>query len=386
MAGVDTASMSDEELLEYMDNLPDEEPAEEAEAQEEEEETVEVEEEVEDDSEDIEDTETEEEDEEVADTEDADPETSETEDDEAEDESQETDEEDENEDTEEDETDDESEEAQETNDVDYKAFYESVTSDYKANGRMMPGIKDPEDLQRALSMASNYAAKTTALKPHLATVKMLEKAGISQDDLNEMIDFKNGNVDVLKKKLKEVGVDPLDIDVDQEVEYKPNDYRITEHEMDFAEVIDPIRDTPEYEKAAEVVTTVWDNKSKTQMLQNPELLKGLYEEIAMGRYETVQGIMDQRKLLGKTNGLNDLEMYQEIATELSKTAPVEQPKQEVKETVKPKPKVEDPTIKEKKKKAGINTKKKSSAVKKYDPTSMDDEEFMKLVESGATFI
>jgi len=43
-------------------------------------------------------------------------------------------------------------------------------------------------------------------------------------------------------------------------------------------------------------------------------------------------------------------------------------------------------VKEQKKQAGISTKKTSSAVKKYDPTKLSDEEFMELVASGAKFI
>jgi hypothetical protein len=274
------------------------------------------------------------------------------------------------------------EDTQETTEIDYKAFYEQVTSDYKANNRTMPGLKDPKDFEKALQMASNYALKTTALKPHMGRVKMLKD--VSDDELNEMMDFRNRNPEVIKKALKDAGIDPLDIDVDAEVKYSANDYRVSTAEIEFEEVIDTIKDTPEFARTSEVVTKVWDEASKKVMLDNPHLIKSLNEEMQMGRYDTIQGIIDQRRLLGNTNGMSDLAMYQEIATSMQK-----QQAQEVKpkvEAVKPVAKVEDPVVKEQKKQAGISTKKISSAVKKYDPTKLSDDEFMELVSSGAKFI
>ena len=370
-----TNTMSDEEFAEYMENLPEEEEVQE-DATEEPESTEEVEEEEEAD---LEDTEAEEESEEVDDTTGDTQDTDETEEDETEEESQtaeeETEEDDSNEDTEED--------TPETSEVDYKAFYEQVTADYKANGKVMPGLKDPKDFQTALSMASNYALKTTAMKPHLGRVKMLKD--VSDAELNEMLDFRNRNPEVIKKALKEAGIDPMEIDITEEVKYSAKDYRISPEAIEFEEVIETIKGTPEFEVTSKVVTEVWDEKSKAAMLADPRLIKALNEEVEMGRYDVIQGIIDQQKLLGKTGGMTDLQMYQEIATAMDEE---EAKTQQVpaKETVQPKAKVEDPAVKEKKKQAGIKSKKTASAVKKYDPTKLSDEEVLALVDSGAKFI
>ena len=123
------------------------------------------------------------------------------------------------------------------------------------------------------------------------------------------------------------------------------------------------------------------------MLSDPRLLVALNEEIQMGRYEQIQGMIDQNKLLGKTGGRTDLEMYQDIATTMNSEAPKAEPKTVVTpKKVAPKEKVQDPVKKAEKQKAGINTKKKTKAVKKHDPANLSDEDFMKLVESGAKFI
>jgi len=270
------------------------------------------------------------------------------------------------------------ESTEETKDsVDYKAFYEQVTADYKANKKMMPGLKSAEDIRTALSMASNYALKTTALKPHMGRIKMLE--GVSDEELNEMMDFKNRNAGVIKKALKDAGVDPLEMDM-EDTSYSPTDYRISVSQLEFQEIIDELKDTPEFETTSKVVTGLWDEKSREEMIRNPELIRGLNEEIAMGRYEQVQSIIDQKRLLGKAKGLSDLELYQKIVTDMVHNAPkvaVPQPKVET---------VQAPEVTAQKKQAGINTKKKSDAVKKYDPTKLSDDEFMELMKSGAKFI
>ena len=274
------------------------------------------------------------------------------------------------------------EDTQETTEIDYKAFYEQVTSDYKANNRVMPGLKNPEDFKTALAMASNYALKTTALKPHMGRIKMLKD--VSDEELNEMMDFKNRNPEVIKKALKDAGIDPLDIDIEAKSDYRARDYSVSAAEVEFEEIIDTIKDTPEFARTSEVVTKVWDEASKKAMLDNPHLIRALNEEMQMGRYDTIQGTIDQLKLLGKTNGMSDLAMYQAIATDMQrKQVPKVKPQIEV---VSPIVKVEDPAVKEQKKQAGISAKKTANPVKKYDPAKLSDEEFMALVASGAKFI
>ena len=82
-----------------------------------------------------------------------------------------------------------SKEKQETEptEIDYKKFYETVTQDFKASGKVIPGVKEPEKFIKALQMATDYALKTAALKPALKRVKMLD--GITDEEFTEMLDF-----------------------------------------------------------------------------------------------------------------------------------------------------------------------------------------------------
>ena len=267
--------------------------------------------------------------------------------------------------------------------VDYKAFYTKVTSEYKANGKIMPGIKSPDDLVTALQMASNYAQKTAALKPSLKRVKMLKD--VTDEELNEMLDFRARNPEVIKKALKDAKLDPLDIDVDEELSYVPTDHSISDAQIEFEEVIGTIENTPEFETTSKVVSEQWDDASRQAMFDNPKLIVGLNQEVAMGRFDQVSAMMDQARLLGKDNGLNDLALYQALVNTLVKqpAAPVQMTQESAAQT---NVQTENPALKEKRTQAGIRPKPKADAVKEYDPTKLSDEEFMKLMESGAKFI
>jgi len=269
-----------------------------------------------------------------------------------------------------------------TDDIDYKAFFEKVTSDYKANGKMMPGIKSPDDLVTALQMASNYAQKTAALKPSIKRVKMLKD--VTDDELNEMLDFRARNPEVIKKALQDAELDPLDIDIDEELDYTPTDHSIPDAQIEFEEVIGTIENTPEFETTSKVVSEQWDEASRQAMFDKPQLIVGLNQEVAMGRFEQVSAMMEQSRLLGKDQGLNDLDLYQAIVTNLTNQgADIQtQPKVEVTPGVP----TENPALNEKRKQAGVRQKAKATAVKEYDPTKLSDAEFMELMESGAKFI
>ena len=275
----DTNNMSDEELLAHIDSLPEEEAEQEQDSDVEEVDTASEEEVVveEEEEQDIEDTEEEEDSEEVDDTTEDTLDTDETEEEDPDEESQT-------------EVDEEQEDTEEVIDGDTQkptyeellAFRTEVTADYKANGKVHPGLKDPKDFVTALSMASNYALKTTALKPHMGRIKMLKD--VSDTELNEMLDFRARNPEVIKKALKDAGIDPIDLD-DSESTYVATDYSISPDEIEFDEVIEPIKGTPEFVQTTKVVTEVWDEKSKRAMLSDPRLLVALNEEISMGRYD-----------------------------------------------------------------------------------------------------
>ena len=283
-------------------------------------------------------------------------------------------------------------ENQETTQIDYKAFYETVTQDFKASGKTMPGVKEPEKFIKALQMATDYALKTAALKPALKRVKMLEE--VSDEDLAEMLDFKKRNPEVIKKALKEANIDPLELDMEK-VNYVPQVQMISDSEYDFREAVDELSKDVKFNDTKQLILNGLDAKSKELALTDTKVLKALHQEVASGRIEQIQAKALELRTFGSVDSsITDLELYATIARQMdqnsstitqSNTSAVSaqvvsntQTKQVTKE---PNPELED-----KRARAGIQTKPQSKVVKKYDPTKLSDDEFLKLLESGAEFI
>ena len=285
----------------------------------------------------------------------------------------------------------------EPTEVDYKAFYESVTKDFKAAGKIMPGVKDPDKFIKALQMATDYALKTAALKPVLKKAKMLED--VTDEEFSEMLDFRKRNPEVLKKALKEAKLDPLDLDL-EDIQYTPQSKIMSDADYEFKETIEKLsrEDAVAFQRTQNIVLNELDSNSKATVLSNPHILSALQSEVASGRFEKIQAQALQLKAFGGYNNVPDIELYSYIASEMDKQALQKQGIQNnltasevnspVTNTVQTKPSVSvvDPELEDKRARAGIQIKPTTPVVKKYDPTKLSDEEFMKLLSEGAEFI
>ena len=278
--------------------------------------------------------------------------------------------------------------ASEVSEIDYKAFYEKATQSYKANGQEHPGVKDPEKLIKALQMATDYAHKTAAIKPILRKAKLLD--GISDEDLTEMLEFKRGNPEVIKKALKQHNIDPMLVDLEN-INYQSHSVVPTVEQVDFQNVVETLaKDKVLFDKLDNVIINQLDEKSRTKLLSGDgTYLNAFAEEMSIGRFDIVMPMVQQHKLFypEQVVGKTDLDIYVELAAkyEATKQAPVT-PSDAVAQ-VQPviTPKAVEQEIVAKREAASITTTTANKAKQTYDPTKLSDEEFMKLMQDGALF-
>lgn len=280
----------------------------------------------------------------------------------------------------------------ETTEIDYKAFYESVTKDFKASGKVMPGVKDPEKFIKALQMATDYALKTAAIKPALKRVKLLED--VSDAEFEEMLDFRKRNPEVIKKALKDANLDPIDLDMEH-VNYVPQQRVPSDAEYEYREVVEDLAKDAKFTDTRNVILNELDSKSKEMVLTDTRVLKALHAEVASGRFEQIQAQAVQLRTFGNIpSDVPDLELFASIAKQMdensgkiNKSNSSEVSSQVISNTqTKPVTNPVDPELEDKRARAGIQTKVQSKTVKKYDPTKLSDEEFMQLLSDGAEFI
>lgn len=197
--------------------------------------------------------------------------------------------------------------AESTNDS--ENFFNAVTAPFKANGKEM-SVTDPDDVVQLMQMGANYNKKMAALKPNLKLLKLLEKnALLSEDKLSFLIDIDKKDPKAIAKLLKDSNIDPLDIDQDADADYAPSKHTVDDAEIVFDEIISSIQDTPTFSTTLDIVGDKWDDKSKLQVRESPQLLKLINDQVANGIYEIISQQVDKERMFGRLDGMSDLEAY-----------------------------------------------------------------------------
>lgn len=275
-----------------------------------------------------------------------------------------------------------------TDTLDYEAEYKKITAPFKANGKDMQ-VKTADDIVALMQMGANYNKKMAALKPNLKLMKLLENNGLlSEEKLSFLIDLDKKNPEAISKLVKDSGIDPLDMDVNKESEYKPKTYTVDDRELELDSVLESIQDTPTYAQTINVVSTKWDGPSKQAVAETPQLLKVINDHISNGVYDLISNEVERERMFGRLKGVSDIEAYRQVGDSLDARGAFNhlfnqgQQQPAVKQVIKPPVKAEDPSLRAKKR-AASTTKAvpTNKGVADFNPLALSDEEFSKSFNS-----
>ena len=273
--------------------------------------------------------------------------------------------------------------------IDYKAFYEKLTSPFRANGKEIQ-VKNADDAIALMQMGANYNKKMAALKPNLKILKLLEANDLlSEEKLSFLIDLQKKNPAAISKLIKESGIDPLDLDESKAADYKPTVRRIDDREIELDQVLEEIQDSPAFSRTLHVVSKEWDQTSRQIIAEQPQLLKVLNAHMENGIFDMIAKELEHERMMGRLTGLSDIEAYRMIGDAIharggfnslgrqGNTAPAakpmmppSKPKPENVEKVKEKKRAASPTM--------VSTPK--APPEEFNPLAMSDEEFSKLIK------
>ena len=260
-------------------------------------------------------------------------------------------------------------------DVDYEAVYKNIFKPFKANGKDITP-RTVEDVVQLMQMGANYTKKMQLMAPLKKAAESLSRADIKEEDLNFLIDVHKGDKEAIKKLLTKHNVDPMELDLDS-TNYVPKNNIVSDEDVEYSNILDDIRDS--LPKIQEIMTNTWDTRSKEALLKDPNLMRALHEEIAIGRFDNVQAQLEIEKTFGRYKGKSDVEAYIDLVTKL---AAKEQSNHQPDGTNKPTPKADVPTkpIPDKTKAAPIRTKatNQGSTLTAKDIFSMSEDQFAKL--------
>lgn len=175
-----------------------------------------------------------------------------------------------------------------------------------------------DELKELASKGLDYTKKMQEVAPWKKQIAAMKQHNVTQDDINLLIDLKQGNKEAVLSLMKDNGIDPLDVDVDNIKAFRPNDYSMTDTQFELRETINRLSvDKEVYSKTEQIVDSVWDEKSRVEMLKNPSMIEGLQFDIKNGVYDRVYPTM--LKLKGLDGGKkSDLEYYLEAGNVLNK--------------------------------------------------------------------
>ena len=314
----------------------------------------------------------------------AEPDAEENEDSEDDDESEETEEAEE--------TDDDSDEEEDTpddvkgTDAAYAAEYRKLLAPFKANGMQMQ-VRSADEALTLMKMGANYHKKMAGLKPSLRVVKLLDKHNLlDPDKISYLIDLHSKDPQAITQLVKDSGIDPLDMDVTTETDYKPVNRAVTDTEVELDNVLESIKDTPTYSKTINVITENWDNTSRELIAKAPHIIELINDHMADGTYEAIATVVNRERTLGRLTGVSDLEAYKQVGDILhaNHQLPGQTPPAATnKRTGKKHTAAEEKQRKAQKKKVSSTKKSKSTSVVRanFNPLALSDEEFAKLADS-----
>lgn len=280
-------------------------------------------------------------------------------------------------------------------DFDYKAGYERLMAPFKANGKMITP-QSPEEAISLMQMGANYTRKMQALQPYRKVMLMLENNGLMDEDkLSYLIDLDKKNPEAIRKLLKDSGTDPLDIDMEGEINYQKGNHRVSDTEAAFATELDDLKSTPEGQATLGVISQTWDEASKNALFENRGLLQTIQSQRENGIYDIITNEINRLNMLGQIPaGTPFIQAYNYVGDALAKQGafnhlagkPVE-PKPEVTaqraavatRVVKPKPTV---THSEQASAASPSRAAPKKVERFINPLALSDEEFAKLPNPG----
>ena len=184
---------------------------------------------------------------------------------------------------------------------DYEGFYKKLMAPLKANGKTIE-IKNPDEAVQLMQMGANYTRKMQALAPHRKYLLMLENNGLlDEGKLSYLIDLDKKNPEAIKKLIKDAGLDPREIDLEdpQAKPYFEGNHRVSEEETNFRTTLDELSSIPDGKATLVEINTNWDQASREVLWKQPEVMTLIHEHRENGIYDRISTEVNRQRTIGQ---------------------------------------------------------------------------------------
>jgi hypothetical protein len=212
-----------------------------------------------------------------------------------------------------------------TKEIDYKEEFSKVMAPFKASKREIQ-VNNIDDARRLMQMGVDYSKKMEAMKPYQRVLKTLEKNDLlDMEKVNFLIDLDKKNPDAIRKFLKDSEIDPMDLDLEDNADYRPTDHTVGDSEIALDDVLEQIRDTDAFDRTVDTITKEWDTASRRVLMDNPSVIKTINDHIGAGIFDQIANVVAQEKIYGRLTGLSDLDAYKKVGDAIQAEGGFKQP-------------------------------------------------------------
>lgn len=180
----------------------------------------------------------------------------------------------------------------------------------KANGQYFDLTQ--EDLVKLAPKGLGYTRKMQQIAPFRRVISAMEENGLTEDDINQLIEMKKGNKEATANFLQKHQITPFELDVtsEQTSNYKPQKYG-TEQSL-LKDAIEEAEQSPKFGVLKKYVQT-FDEDSRKKVIENPNIISLLMQDIENGIFDQILPEANKRHFLEGKAGV--LDYYIQVATE-----------------------------------------------------------------------
>jgi hypothetical protein len=184
----------------------------------------------------------------------------------------------------------------------------------KVDGKELP-INSLDELYTMASAGTKFTQKMQAISKYKKAYMIMDKQGLTDEDISLLAEAKTGNKDAIATLIKQAGIDPLELDDGPSENYTPGAFIPSDAVVQIEEIQKELSAEPEvYQNTVRVVNDILDERSQEMLVQNPNLIRGIHEDIKSGAFQYVMAEAEKLKLMDGASK-PDFEYYLIAATQ-----------------------------------------------------------------------
>lgn len=182
-------------------------------------------------------------------------------------------------------------------DFDYKSEYTKLFAPFKADGKFIT-VRNTDEAISLMQKGVGYSRKSQELSKAARIVSSLEKAGITEDKIPFVMELFQKRPEAVSQFFKQNDIDPLDVDITDDIQYTPNQRVIDNKEFEFNSALQEVSKQDSGKEFLVTINSNWDDSSKDVIFEDPSIIHELKGQYESGVYQLITTEMDRLKTLG----------------------------------------------------------------------------------------